>query len=96
MNVYRLDPIDLSATSWIKSTVKQTIWVGAETPTKAREWASLRTHKAVSYPVESIEPIPLSPWQDDKVTSCVWEPSRDDVPNKMVITADGKVLSGTL
>lgn len=88
MGVYRLDPMNLADPRWQASSVKEMVWAGADSPDKARELVASKTLKATA--VVPHAPILMSPWFDDQLATCVWEPSKNDVPKGTVVTADGK------
>jgi hypothetical protein len=84
MNVYRLEPIDAASPLWKYSEEKYTVWTCAATPKDARDQVTARTgFKAAS------EPGAVSPWQDDKVTSCVADPTMTYPDPGEVIREDG-------
>jgi hypothetical protein len=84
MNVYRLDPIDAASASWKYSEEKDTVWTSAATPKEARDQAAAHTGFAAAS-----EPGAVSPWQDEKVTSCIEEPTMSYPDPGEVIREDG-------
>ena len=84
MNIYRLDPIDPNHWSWKFSEEKDTLWTCAATPKEARDLVAARTGFA-----SFAEPGGVSPWQDEKVTSCVAEPTMSYPSAGEVIREDG-------
>lgn len=91
MAVFRLDPIDHASPRWEASTAKETIFIKASDPWEARQRAQMLTLRAVH--VRPGSPVLHSPWLDDKLTMCVLEPSRDDVPDGAVINVQGGDVS---
>jgi hypothetical protein len=93
MNTYRLDPIPstLSNPRWQRSSVRECVWVAAETPNEARKKVALATIEFT--PVVPGAPLLHSPWYDDALVICVMDTSRTDVPDDAVMTADGRSLS---
>lgn len=87
MNVYRLDPIDLAHLRWKASTIREVVWAAADTPEAARALVAAKTMRAPDTGRTSAKLI--SPWLDDRLTSCVWEPSKDDVPDGAVVDSRG-------
>jgi hypothetical protein len=87
MPVYRLDPIDPGHSSWIYSEEKASLWVCAPTVKEARDLVAAKTGFK-----RSATPGLLSPWQDDKITSCTPEPSMDYPGPGDVIREDGSVV----
>jgi len=91
MNVYRLDPIDLAHLRWKVSSRRETVWAGAANPDEARQ---LVASKTIQTPKDDRVAVRLmSPWLDDRLTSCVLEPSRTDVPDGVVVDAKGAEVS---
>ncbi len=88
MAAYRLDPINLTDPRWQASSVTEMVWAGADSPDKARELVASKTLKSTA--VRPGAPMLISPWYDDQLATCVWEPSKKDVPKGTVVTADGK------
>jgi hypothetical protein len=87
MNVYRLDPIDPGHPSWRHSIEKDTVWAGAPTSNDARNLVADKTRLDVHGGTGL-----KSPWQDEAVTSCVWEPSMTHIPAGTVVRADGSIV----
>jgi len=87
---FRLDPLPSDDASWSISTVREAIWVGADSDQQAREVAALKTLKART--IRPGEKIPVSPWHDAKLTSCVWETNRTDLGRGEAALADGTRL----
>lgn len=92
MNVYRLDPIDSNDASWQLSTVRKTVWAAALTPDAARQLVASTTLRFRRLP-SGHPPKPISPWLNEKVTTCVWDTARNDLGDGDVVTADGTLLS---
>jgi len=91
MSVYRLDPINLTDPSWELSSVKEAVWAAAATDSAARELVSHKTiHSMRKLP--DFQPIPNSPWLNDKVTSCVLYPGKKDIQEGNVMTLQGRSL----
>ena len=87
MNVYRLDPIDAASALWKYSEEKNTVWTCAASTKEARDVVTAHTgFAAVS------EPGAVSPWQDEKVTSCVPEPTMSYPGPGEVIREDGSTV----
>ncbi len=84
MTVYRLDPIDADHGSWKYSDEKDTVWTNAPTPKAARDQVAAHSGFAAL-----AEPGSVSPWQDEKVTSCAPEPTMDYPSPGEVIREDG-------
>jgi hypothetical protein len=89
MNVYRLDPnlLGLNDPRWQASTWNEAVFAGAPNPTEARKLVAAKT----GAPATSSR-LP-SPWLDDTLASCVWEPNRSDIPNGTVEAMNGKPLN---
>jgi hypothetical protein len=91
MSVYRLDPINLGDPSWENSSIKEAVWAGAPTSTAARDLVALKT--ATRHEVAVGQPLKtMSPWYDDKVTSCVLYPDKKDIPEGTAMTFHGRSL----
>ena len=87
MNTYRLDSIDAESASWKYSQEKYTVWTRAASIKDARAQVAAHTgFSAVS------EPGAVSPWQDEKVTSCVLEPTMTYPDPGEVIREDGSTV----
>lgn len=84
MNVYRLNPIDTSDPSWQYSKEKDTVWTCAPTPEAARELVASKTGFA-DFAALGV----TSPWRDEKVTSCVAEPTMSYPQSGEVSREDG-------
>jgi hypothetical protein len=84
MPVFRLDPIDPGNPSWAWSVEKEALWTSAPTPKEARDLVAAKTGSEVP-----AHPGILSPWQDEKVTSCTPEPTMDYPGPGEVIREDG-------
>lgn len=93
MSVYRLDPINPNHPSWRLSTEKECVWVGARTAKEARDLAAERTSVDTQTPADPPRPT-TSPWQDETLTSCVWEPTITHVRAGTVERADGSIVGG--
>lgn len=92
MSVFRLDPIEPNDASWALSTVCETVWTKANDPWTARQLVAARALQSMrSQPDQA---PPLSPWQNDYLTTCVIETSRISVPNGKVVRADGSEIGG--
>ena len=87
MGAYRLDPIVTDHPCWEASSHNGFLWVGAQTPHQARELAAAFT-LVISKPSHPYAPRPVSPWLLADVTSCVWYPDRNDIPEGAVEGAD--------
>ena len=92
MSVYRLDPINLTDRSWELSSVKEAVWAGAQTPTAARDLVALKSLHSIRKPLSDFQPIPNSPWLNDKLTSCVLYTDKKDIPDGTVMTLLGRSL----
>jgi molybdate transport system regulatory protein len=90
MNVYRLDPMILSHPSWQASSIKELLFVGAGSDKEAREFAAKKTIAMVT--AARFAAKLHSPWLDSKITSCVLDPSKTDVNEGEVVTANGRSL----
>ena len=88
MAAYRLDPINPNHPSWQLSSINECVWAGAATPSAARDLVAAKTGLAMAVK-PGFPPMLRSPWQDDSLTTCVLDPSRTDVPEHSVITANG-------
>jgi hypothetical protein len=88
MNIYRLDPIDPGLPSWNYSIEKDTLWSSAPTPKEARDLAASKAGFAADAPVGVI-----SPWLDEKATSCVAEPTMTYPDPGEVIREDGSSVN---
>ncbi|WP_294536694.1 hypothetical protein [uncultured Rhodoblastus sp.] len=84
MPVYRLDPIDPGHPSWRYSAEKNPLWTNAPSPSQARDLVAAKT----GFDLQA-HPGALSPWQDEKVTSCTPEPTMDYPGPGEVIREDG-------
>ncbi len=87
MNIYRLDPIDPKHPSWKNSTEKDSVWASAATPEEARDLVADKTRLGAPTAIGL-----KSPWQDEAVTSCVWEPSMTHIQAGTVVRTDGSVV----
>jgi hypothetical protein len=90
-NVYRLDPIDLQNPRWSASRIKKAVWAAADSPDEARRLVAGRTAQAVPAKPGAPKAGP-SPWLDDGITTCVWEPSRTDIAKGSVVDAQGREI----
>lgn len=88
MSTYRLDPINLIDRRWQASSIKETVWAGADNPNEARQIVAAKTLVAIRADLGA--PKPLSPWLDDHLSMCALETSRTDIPKGTLITAPGK------
>lgn len=91
MKVYRLEPINLDDPSWQKSSVKQIVWVNAESENDARGKVTGATDMGVA--VRGPFPKLRSPWDLPNITRCVPDDSRR-VPFDKIITSDGEEIPG--
>ncbi|MGA2793230.1 MAG: hypothetical protein ABSE69_06790 [Roseiarcus sp.] len=87
MNIYRLDPIDPNDPSWRNSVEKECVWAGAPTPNDARKLVADKT-RPDAHGAAGLK----SPWQDEALTSCVWEPSMTHIRAGAVVRADGSLV----
>jgi hypothetical protein len=87
MPVFRLEPIDVSDPCWAFSHEKEPIWAEAGDAWSAREVAATKALQAIK--MEPGIPIPISPWQNEKLTLCVRDPSIRDLSPGDVVRADG-------
>lgn len=87
MNIYRLDPIDPNHSSWQNSAEKDSVWASAPTPKDARDLVADKTRLGGQGAIGS-----KSPWQDQAVTSCIWEPSMTYIDAGTVVRADGSLV----
>jgi hypothetical protein len=89
MSAYRLDPIPTGRNDprWERSEIQELIWAGAATPEEARELVALRT--MTSPQPRGYAKILLSPWYDDRLATCVLDAARADLPDGVVIKANG-------
>lgn len=94
MKVYRLNPIRLNNRRWELSFIKESVWVSAVTPNKAREIVGVKT-LVVNVPDNRFRPKLQSPWLDDFLASCVLDTSRNNLPPGDVITANGQPISAS-
>jgi hypothetical protein len=88
MSVYRLDPIDLAHLRWKVSSIRETVWAAADSPEQARALVGAKTMLAIDAGPASVKLT--SPWLDDRLTSCVCEPSRTEVPSGAVVDTKGR------
>ncbi len=86
MGVYRLDPIKPLDPSWGVSTVSEVVWAEAGTSKDARTLVSNRTMTLRP----GVSPLLVSPWVDERITACVLEPTRTDIPEGIVVDAKGR------
>lgn len=87
MNVYRLDPIDPGHPSWRHSIEKDAVWASAPTARDARNLVADKTR--LDAPGAGGF---NSPWQDEAVISCVWQPSMSRISAGTVVRADGSIV----
>lgn len=87
MNIYRLDPIDPEHPSWSNSTENETVWACAPNASDARDLVANKTGPGLRGVTG-----PQSPWRDEAVTSCVWEPSMTHMRAETVVRADGSTV----
>ncbi|HVO33360.1 MAG TPA: hypothetical protein VMU17_05535 [Elusimicrobiota bacterium] len=88
MKVYRLSPEDTNNPNWKYSIEKSHVWAGALSPADARDLVAARTgffKLAVSGAV--------SPWKDERVTSCVEEPTMNYPSPGEVSREDGSSVN---
>ncbi len=86
MNVYRLDPIDPDHPSWRNSTEQEGVWVAGLTPKDARDLVADKTR------TDKVGADATSPWRDERVTSCVLEPSVTHILPGSVVRGDGSLV----
>jgi hypothetical protein len=84
MKTYRLDPIKPGDPSWQNSIEKDGVWASAPSPKEARDLVTEKTRVGTQAAAGM-----KSPWQDETVTSCVFEPSMSHIPAGSVVRADG-------
>ncbi len=84
MKVYRLEPIDVDHPSWKYSVEQSQVWACAQSPADARDLVAARTGF-----FKLAEPGAASPWKDERVTSCVEEPTMSYPSPGQVIREDG-------
>jgi hypothetical protein len=84
MKVYRLSPIATDDPSWKYSVEKEHVWAGAATPAEARALVAAKSGFS-----RLAEPGAVSPWIDERVTSCVEEPTLTYPGTGQVIREDG-------
>ena len=89
MNIYRLDPIDPNHPSWQNSTEQECVWAAAPTRKEARDLVADKTGVGLHAQTGI-----TSPWQDERVTSCVWEPSIVHIRAGTVVRGDGSLVGG--
>jgi hypothetical protein len=89
MNIYRLDPVGPEHPSWSNSTENETVWACAPTARDARDLVAKKTASGVQGVTGS-----RSPWLDEAITSCVWEPSMTHIRAETVVRADGSTVGG--
>jgi hypothetical protein len=87
MNIYRLDPIDPNHPSWQNSTEQECVWAAAPTPKEARDLVANKTGVGL----DGAAGI-TSPWQDERVTSCILEPSITHVRAGTIVRGDGSLV----
>jgi hypothetical protein len=85
MKIYRLDPIKPGDPSWQNSSEKECVWACAPSPEEARDLVAEKTAVAG-------HAAGRSPWQDQTVPSCVWEPSMSHISPGTVVRADGSYV----
>ncbi len=88
MSVFRLDPIDPGQPSWAYSIEKDTVWACAPTAKDARELVASRAGLSAGAPAGT-----LSPWLDEKATSCAPEPTMTYPGPGEVIREDGSLVN---
>lgn len=88
MKVYRLAPIATDDSSWKYSVEKEHVWAGAATPAEARALVVAKSGFS-----KLVEPGAVSPWIDERVTSCVEEPTMTYPGAGQVIREDGSHVS---
>jgi hypothetical protein len=84
MKVYHLSPLATDDPSWKYSVETGQIWACALTSDHARELAAARTGF-----FKLAEPGAVSPWRNDKVTSCIEDPTMNYPDPGRVIREDG-------
>lgn len=88
MKVFRLSPIEVADPSWKYSVEKSHVWACALTPADARDLVAARTG---FFKLE--EPGAVSPWMNERVTSCVEEPTMSYPSPGDVIREDGSKVA---
>lgn len=91
MTTYRLAPIDPKHLSWRLSDEKGCVWAGAATPKEARDLVAGKTKPDTQGTADSAH-MPKSPWQNEAVTSCVWEPSMAHIRAGTIVRTDGSAV----
>jgi hypothetical protein len=84
MNVYRLSPEVSDDASWKYSVEKGRVWACALTPGDARDLVAAKTGF-----FKLAEPGAVSPWKNERVTSCVAEPTMSYPDPGQVVREDG-------
>ncbi|WP_294533224.1 hypothetical protein [uncultured Rhodoblastus sp.] len=88
MKVYRLSPIATDDPSWNYSVEKEHVWAGAATAAEARELVAAKSGFS-----RLAKPGAVSPWNDERVTSCVEEPTLSHPGVGQVIREDGSKVA---
>ena len=91
-NVFRIDPYPhlRADPAWAFSTWHETLWVKADSPEEARDLAAVKALN--SPPWLEGKKIPLSPWQDPRLTACVMDNSFTQIAPGEVVTSHGQRL----
>jgi hypothetical protein len=88
MKVFRLAPVLTDDPSWKYSIEKTHVWAGALTPADARDLVAV---KSGFYKLAT--PGAVSPWKDERVTSCTEEPTMSYPGAGEVIREDGSSVN---
>jgi hypothetical protein len=88
MKVFRLAPIDGDDASWKYSVEKAHVWACASNAADARDLVAAKTGFS-----KLAEPGAVSPWKNERVTSCVEEPTMTYPGPGVVIREDGSRVS---
>jgi hypothetical protein len=88
MTVYRLSPLATDDASWKYSVEKEHVWAGAATPAEARKLVAAKSGFS-----RLAEPGAVSPWTDERITSCVEEPTLRHPGAGDVIREDGSPVA---
>ncbi|MBV1701372.1 MAG: hypothetical protein KGQ46_06075 [Hyphomicrobiales bacterium] len=87
MKVFRLTPIKVDDPSWKYSVEKTHVWACAPTGPDARHLVASKT----GY-FKLAEAGAVSPWQDERLTQCVEEPTMKYPEPGDVIREDGSLI----
>jgi hypothetical protein len=94
--VFRLWPIEDHADdrNWQASALKPTVcWVRARNAEEARAFVQQATIAMVAVKAVGIEPVAYSPWVNPRLTGCAPDDPKIQVPEGIVVTADGQTLT---